>query len=462
MPPALNVPRLPALLDAVAERSAELVRLRRALQVESQRLLAARAAAGCAGGKSGGGGEDEGRGEDCPICLERLLAPTAVLARCGHMFHRHCIEQHLAQRRLSGCPICRQNMHRAELVQVMSGIPETGESEGGRGVHVGQQGKGKKEAVVVCLDDDGEEVIDLVDSPGSGEKGDGSSSGGASGVVDGTGDLRGLSRALEGALGAVERELMSSKVVPETVALVEKERDLLQTRWKTELTNVKKVQEATMSDLRKEKRAARAEVADLRHRSEEVRQKEAEINDELSTAKKLRNDLDIKKKELDVREEELELDRAKVNDEQLECLREKKRYEALVTARQRKEKAKELPQRDVDRLSEMVPRKKRKLLEDADSSDEDFFSDEVSAVEILSDEVKISGLRTERSPGKKGRVQLLEKPLELFGSQLQKPSSLNRPAAPRRGRGGLSAFAAKRNKVQKPSSGIGSRPRRKK
>lgn len=461
VPPALNVPRLPALLDAVAKRSTELVRLRRTLQVEAQRLSAARAAAGC-GGNVGGGGEDVVQGEDCPICLEKLLAPTAVLARCGHMFHRHCIEQHLAHRRLAGCPICRANMHRAELVQVMSGIPEAGESEGGRGPNVEQAATGKKEeAVVVCLDDDGEEVIDLVDPPGSGDEAGGGDGGGASGGPSGSGELRGLSRALEGALAAVEKELVSSRVVPEIVALVEQERDLLQTQWKTELANVKKEQETVMSDWKKERRAVRAEVADLKHRTEEVRQKEAEVNDELSRAKKLRNDLDIMKKQLDVREKELQLDRANVNDEQLECLREKKRYEALVTSRQRKEKAKEESQRELDKLKEGVSRKRRKVMEDVDLSDEGSFSDEVSLVEVAEEEVKISGLRSKQSPAKRGSLQLPEKPLELFGSQLQKPSTLNRPAAPRRGSGGLSLFAPKRSKVQRPSSGIGSRPRRK-
>lgn len=63
-------------------------------------------------------------GEECPICLTTLTTETAVLPKCGHMFHRPCIAQHMAVRAGAGCPVCRRALSPRALVRVRSGIPD--------------------------------------------------------------------------------------------------------------------------------------------------------------------------------------------------------------------------------------------------------------------------------------------------------------------------------------------------
>ena len=42
--------------------------------------------------------------DDCVICLEELH--YAIELKCGHMFHRHCMDQ-LIEYRFTICPLCR-------------------------------------------------------------------------------------------------------------------------------------------------------------------------------------------------------------------------------------------------------------------------------------------------------------------------------------------------------------------
>lgn len=55
--------------------------------------------------------------------MDALTTHDAVLTRCGHMFCRQCIEQHLACNRRN-CPACRAAVFSAELVPVKAGLPD--------------------------------------------------------------------------------------------------------------------------------------------------------------------------------------------------------------------------------------------------------------------------------------------------------------------------------------------------
>ncbi|CDF35657.1 unnamed protein product [Chondrus crispus] len=195
------------------------------------------------------------------------------------------------------------------------------------------------------------------------------------------------------------------------------------------------------------KKDAYRHLADLKHDREELRQKGAEVNDELSAAKKIRINLDLLKKELEVKENELELERAKVGEEQLHCLQTKKRYEALIKSRQTKEM---LDKRRKDALPTQGRKKVRRVsAEGAPSSDDESGDDDkASNTTHLSATFRSEGTRSQS-----------ERPLAVFGSQLSKPSRLNRPVAPRRDRAKLSQFTPKRSKVQRPMGGVGARSR---
>lgn len=62
-------------------------------------------------------------GEECSICLTTLTTDSAVLPKCGHMFHRPCLSQHMAVRAGAVCPVCRRALSPRALVRVRSGIP---------------------------------------------------------------------------------------------------------------------------------------------------------------------------------------------------------------------------------------------------------------------------------------------------------------------------------------------------
>ncbi|CAE8645578.1 unnamed protein product, partial [Polarella glacialis] len=55
--------------------------------------------------------------DDCSICLE---PGSDVITRCGHSFHRTCIEaalEGLGQGGAGACPLCRQEVRKRELLE---------------------------------------------------------------------------------------------------------------------------------------------------------------------------------------------------------------------------------------------------------------------------------------------------------------------------------------------------------
>ncbi|XP_073158473.1 E3 ubiquitin-protein ligase ATL4-like [Henckelia pumila] len=51
----------------------------------------------------------ETRGLSCAVCLNRLRRNNKVweLRNCGHVFHKHCLEEWLRHDARSTCPLCR-------------------------------------------------------------------------------------------------------------------------------------------------------------------------------------------------------------------------------------------------------------------------------------------------------------------------------------------------------------------
>lgn len=354
-------------------------------------------------------------------------------------------------------------MHTAELVQVMSGIPEACDSNPVPAAPsfikppLTSRVAKKEEAEVVIIDDDGDDLIDLVDINTSQDAVNRMNApdrrGDRLGDVDKP-DLQTLTLVLQSALEAVKDELAAVPIMAQTVSCLEQADQRRADAAARKKKALNKEQQVLRDEIAQQKSELRNERADLQHRREEVRQKEGEVNEELSTAKKLRLNLDITKKEMEVRETELEVERAKVSEEQLQCLREKRRYEALVKARQSKDLKERRGSFEGSRKNEPACQGRQKIRRVVSENGSD--SDVSSSDELTrGDDFKI---RSESSTQSEGNISRLEKPLDVFGSQLQKPSRLNRPAAPRRGGARLSAFAPRRSKVQRPLGGIGRRP----
>lgn len=54
------------------------------------------------------------RDDPCAICLEPLLGQAQVIALCGHVFHKVCLEAAAAGASGSNCPSCRQPIDRLD------------------------------------------------------------------------------------------------------------------------------------------------------------------------------------------------------------------------------------------------------------------------------------------------------------------------------------------------------------
>ena len=50
------------------------------------------------------------RGAECSICLDSLSTAKAVKIKCGHVFHKRCINSALSQTGKNSCPVCRKLM----------------------------------------------------------------------------------------------------------------------------------------------------------------------------------------------------------------------------------------------------------------------------------------------------------------------------------------------------------------
>lgn len=343
--------------------------------VEAQRARAAHAAARRLAGK--GGLREEV--EDCPICLERLVTPGAALTRCGHMFHKHCVLQHLSKDGFGGggeCPICRRSLHGAELVDVMSGIPQGGEDEEvefvGEDAQVGEVEGKLKEGVVRVMGEIGRlEGVDKV-----GEK--------------------------------LEEEI--------------KRRERM---WEEEVSKMREEVEEEKEGVRGERKKLEQLKLDCFHEQEELKARMDEVNEQIADMIKKKRELAEAQQSVKRKETELITDKQIFEDEKLSMRRTRDRLEALIVAKGEGERG-----RDLRRENERLKREIRKL------KGED---------------------KRERSESGESVRQNTEEFTLVFGDNLQKPSSLNRPKAPRRAGGALSGWVPKKARVQRPGVGIGER-----
>lgn len=345
--------------------------------VEMQRARAAHAATRRADGKDG----DSEKGEDCPICLERLVTPGAVLTRCGHMFHKHCISQHLSKEggggRCGECPICRRSLHEAELVNVMSGVPEGGK-EGGREVI----GEGK--------------VLEVAE----------------------------VEEKLEKAIGEIVGEIKKVGLVVKVGQVMEEEVEKMGHRWDQEVRKMKTGFEEERKGMVEEGRRVEQMRLDCLHERTELKARLDEVNEQMANLAKMRRELVEAQQNAKRREVELVADKQRFEDEKLGLRRTKDRLEALIVAKGEGERG-----RDLRKENERLKREIRRL------------------------EIE----RKEGVGGEEGVKENNEAFKLMFGGNLQKPSSLNRPKAPRRGGGSLSGWAPKKARVQRPGAGIGER-----
>ena len=47
--------------------------------------------------------------DNCPICLNPLTAGAVQRTKCGHLFHKKCLDQ-LEENGFDTCPICRASL----------------------------------------------------------------------------------------------------------------------------------------------------------------------------------------------------------------------------------------------------------------------------------------------------------------------------------------------------------------
>ena len=64
--------------------------------------------------------------DECSICLE---AESDVVTRCGHVYHRGCIEKHIDANALAVCPLCRAAVRKIELLEAPPVVPPPGHDQ---------------------------------------------------------------------------------------------------------------------------------------------------------------------------------------------------------------------------------------------------------------------------------------------------------------------------------------------
>lgn len=322
---------------------------------------------------SGKGAGSEG--EDCPICLEKMRTPGSSLTRCGHMFHTHCILQHLENNAKVWCPLCRRELMRGELTAVMSGIPEgNGDEERAEVENIGTEGEGEE-----ACDKLGEAVESVVKVMKQGKR------------------LKGVMQGLE------------------------MERGKMRAQWKKEVEGQKEKLEMDSKAVKKERARLDMLKRDCQHERSEVDARMKEANEHLALVIKMRGEVDMIKRQLKKDREALGQDRQQLVEERLGVRKTKERLEKFLAVKERQGGAAggSRTGRDLKRENDRL----KKQVEDL----------------------------------KKQRQAQGEDMSVVFGENLQRPSSLNRPSAPRKRGAGLSGFAPKRSKIQHPGLGIGER-----
>lgn len=447
--------------------------------------------------------------DECCICAEILTAPESAVTKCGHVYHIHCLLRCSGmERNCIRCPICREQVHRAELVTLRNGLPKLD----GPGVATAPVQAGVGDGLIDLVDD--ENVPDSTESRSSPSRqlrrtharspfaDDYQSDGGVGGKSSPRSSKEDTSAKIDLELRKCLRTMNES--LKDAADAYVRDRDTVlknERREKHRLSIQKKLREQEVKEKLDEVASAKSEYNKKYQKvvrlNEIAKEKEAELNECISQANSMREALRLRQQEYERKMHDFAEKELKHSEETMACRRREKRVEQLIAwtkdnARGRSatvdragggmedrggasrssrrgnttEEIVPVTVPDATAFACQWPASPPRRGNDSDDCIVEQVSREMSnrKVRASRDDVRSSSLAHSESADYAG----------LFGvSSLHRPSSVNRPAAtnhatalrplarPKGSAGssmakkGLAAFAPRRATIQKPVGAIG-------
>lgn len=385
---AVNAKAMKPKHKGLKELTSILISLSQQLHVLSQRRIAEKAAANASG-------DDGPVPETCPICFEAFHCPGTCTTRCGHIFHRKCLDACLENSR--ACPVCRANVHRAELIDLMSGFGDIKNAE--------------------------EPVVDLINEP----------------VEDREPLDESILKAVESVKSSIDKAQAVDKLDSDIRKKNEDLKDKVRTREK-ELELQQKNFERHMEDEkgRLEKRKQRMQKGE-----EVISEKDRELNQALIEARKHESAIQIRQGEVEASAAENERKRHEL-EVQISSLQDKTRrmneIQNRMNTRVLTGRSNELKVR-IAVLEQSLRRHRIPLPEDLETEKvtKEAPSRDAFMMELDGDVTVVE------TPVKRRKVTAPAKMISApFGGELRKPSVYARPPPPRKGGVGIRSFAPER------------------
>lgn len=412
MPPPVHIKQSGVVLfDALKP----LENIRRDLTVLHQRWAAERAADSVKNEKS----RDISSAEQCPVCLDALLAPGSVATRCGHVFHAHCLLGCPTKGQCIPCPMCRRDVSSAELIPLKNGLPpEKSVVELDADEPVAMSSVPKSSNVPVCDLTSDSDSIPIAHWTAS-KHSECAQQGNNSTQNDATSVRAEIKRVLHALEVAIKNSTEMAKLEKKLRTKLNSEEQELEVKRK----NIGKEREEMISSMRKRMMDSIEDQAQASRLREEAA---AQFNDNVEERVKLTSERDLllmEKKEMKTEKEKLQKDRIDLQERLAELDSKERRVQELI-------KAYKAPSRpSATRPKETFEDEKKAPTSVEESDDTD---------------------------------------LAVFGLDgLTQPATVNRPPAPRRlKRGGnvakrsvpsLGAYVKSRPTVQKPLGAIAKR-----